>query len=405
MRQLQTPLNPRILHLVDLTDRAGTPALACSSAVARLPGVHTVWTIGHPPFPGSLLAPSRRLGAPLGSPLAAWAALRRALRRTRGMFDLVTCWSAGALAALHLARAPGTPPTVGVLVSGRPCEGSPFAVHAERAALANHVVLCFSESAASRWKRAGAVDVRVAPPHLEFDRACLPTREAARAALGIGDHEHVLLLLAEPPQLGDARRFAYLTGLLSVGGAPTVALVHDRSAQLRRGARFVRECGRLWRILPCRDPIAAALPACDAAVVDTRVHRAHPLLYPPAGSESDPTADAMTVAIATSLGVPVVVPRLALAEELRAAEIPIVRATDASCLSLAAALFPFMDARPAPPQPVEPAAGVGALSVLGDLWLETLNSPRPGFPLLPSSVPVSAWRDRSPSAAPSVHPA
>jgi hypothetical protein len=401
----QTPLNPRILHLVDLTDRAGTAALACSCAVARLPGVHSVWTIGHAPLPGAWLAPSRRLGAPLGSPLAAWAALRRALRGTLGTFDLVTCWSVGALGALHLACPRGTPPTIGVLASDRPGEGSLVAARTERAALARHAVLCFSESAACRWRRAGATDVRVAPPRLGLDHALVPTRDDARAALGIAPREHVLALLADPPEAGDARRFAYLAGLLSVGGAPTVALVHERSAQLRRGARFVRECGRLWRILPFAGPLATALPACDAAVVDSRVHRTHPLLYPPAGSVPEPTADALAVSLAVNLGVPVVVPRLSLADELQAAGIPVIRAADASCLSLAAAIFPFMDARPAASQIVESSPAAGALTVLADLWSESLNAPSPGFPLLSSSVPASSRRERSPEHPPSAQPA
>src|SRR5688572_21838507 len=93
----------RILHIVDLTDHASAPALACASAVSRAPGAHAVWTIGHPALPSAWLAPSRRFAAPTGSPLLAWRALRRALDQERDSFDLVTCWSIGALTAFHAA--------------------------------------------------------------------------------------------------------------------------------------------------------------------------------------------------------------------------------------------------------------------------------------------------------------
>ncbi len=374
----------RILHIVDLSDHASAPGLACASAVSRLRGSHTVWTIGHPALPAGWLTPSRRLAAPTGSPLLAWRALRRALDQHRNTFDLVTCWSIGALSAFHAASPRSPLPLVGVL----PCRPhrTPRSLSARlwRTVLDRATLLCFSQTAAERWRLDGAGDIRIAPPFLHTSLDMLPSRETARASLRIEPHERVLCLLADPPLLADARRFAYLTGLLSVGGAPTVALVSAHSAQVRRGARFVRECGRLWRIVPCREPLAAALPACDAALVDIRVLPTHPLAVPDAGADVETTADALAISVAAQLGVPVVLPRHPLATELLRAGVPINTAADSTCLALAAALFPFMDQQEAGRGGAEFKPGAPGLEVLHEIWLEKLNAVRPGFPLSPA---------------------
>lgn len=370
-----------ILHLVDLSDHSSTAPLACAAAVRRLPARHTLWTIGHAPSPLSSLtsAPqvSRSLGAPLRKPLLAWRSLQRELARHAADVDLITCWSPATLAAAALAKPRA--PVIGVFTS--PCRLPLNAIEARfhRAALDRFPILCFSDAAAADWRRAGAPDVRIASPRLAFHLDGIPSRDDARAALNIAPDERVIALFADPPAFGDARRFAYLAGLLSVGGAPTVALVHARNTQVRRAARFIQGCGRLWRLLVVDSPLVHALPACDAAIIDTRVVPNHPLLYPAPGHSPEPVADTLAASLAAQLRVPLIVPPLAIADDLRAADIPFVRASDTSCLSFASSVFHLYESSTDTPSPARTSPD--ALDTLFEIWQERLNTPRPGFPL------------------------
>lgn len=372
----------RLLHVLDSTDQASLPALACAGAISTLDARHTLWTIGHEGAPYTP-TPTRRVSAPLRRAALAWASLRRPLRDAARSHDALVCWSPGALTAVHLACGPGRMPLVGVFTGPAPLSratGTPGA-WALRGALDRASVLCFSAHAALGWGSLGAIDVRIAPPRVPFPGGVFPARADARARLEISDDEHVVGLLADPPSRGDARRFAYLAGLLGVGGVRTVAVVHASNAQVRRALRFHRECQRAWRMIVVSTPLAGVLPACDAALLDTVVLPTHPLRAIPGIDPAPLSADALAADLARAAGVPLVVPRVPLARELTdAGHSPIIAAGD-TALALASAAFAIHDQRP----PMPPASeGPSAIDTLRGLIAERLNQPLPGFPLCPS---------------------
>jgi hypothetical protein len=374
----------RVLHVVDHSDHTSLAPLACDTLVRRAPGRHTLWAVGHAPSPRVIAAPERRFAARLGRPALSFLSLRAPLRQAAGRHDLIVCWSPATLAAACAALPRNRIPLVGVFTSPPSATTNPVGARLLRTALDRATTVCFSEAADTFWRNAGASDARRVPPVARFDTADLPAREEVRARLGIKPHERTLALFADPPHLGDARRFAYLSGLLGIGGVPTVGLVHARSAQLRRGARFLRECGRAWRFIAADVPLADVLPAADAALCDTQVIPTHPLRTPGAECHPPLTADALAPSLAAAAGVPLIFPRVALADELRAAGLSITIAADVSALSLASAAFAVLD-NPAAHRPAPlPADAPDAIDAIVELLRERLNAPLPGFPLSPS---------------------
>jgi hypothetical protein len=380
----------RILHALDLDDRASLPALACAQAIARIPARHTLWTLGNAAAPEFLPTPARRVSPRLGRAWLSAPALRGPLRSALRSHDVLVAWSPDALAALHAAIAPRSAPLVGVFTSPPPLAGRHQSASSwiRRAALARAVVLCFSPTAAAGWAAAGAGDVRTAPAHVSGRLASPASRASVRAELEIADDEHVMALLADPPSLGDARRFAYLAGLLGVGGVRTVGVIHSASAQVRRALRYHRECQRAWRMIVIDGPLASVLPGCDAAMIDTVVLPTHPLRPLATTGPAPLTADALAAPLALAAGVPLVVPRSTLADDLLGAgHAPVVAAGD-TALALASAGFALYDRRPVP-TPGPTPTGPDAIGTLHELLKERLNAPLPGFPLRPAN-PVPA---------------
>lgn len=93
-------------------------------------------------------------------------------------------------------------------------------------------------------------------------------RAAARAALGIAEHETALLLAADRPGVGDARRFAGLVGVLHLAEYAAVGIASARSDTYRRAARFLRGFNHAWDVVPLHTPPHVTLAAADIVIYD-----------------------------------------------------------------------------------------------------------------------------------------
>jgi hypothetical protein len=93
-------------------------------------------------------------------------------------------------------------------------------------------------------------------------------RAAARAALGVADHETAILLASDRPEVGDARRLAGLVGILHLAEHATVGLASSRSDNFRRAARFLRGFNRDWDVIALSTPPHLSLAAADIVLYD-----------------------------------------------------------------------------------------------------------------------------------------
>lgn len=391
-----------ILHVVDLSRNHAAGAIACAAAMRRLPGDHTLITLGTPPDADALfpIAP-RRLVAPLATPELAWRSLGRAIAPTpndrRRPIGVITCWSPGALVALHLASPRPRVPIVAAFTEAPASYAHPIAQALLRRALARAALLAFSESTAAAWRAAGVADVRTAPPAAARPSE-LPTRDDARRALGLDPSERLVALLADPPSLGDARRFVNLLGILAVAGCRCTGLVPAGSDQLRRAARFIRSTGRSWSLIPTRAPLPLALAACDIALCDARLPPIHTASSSPNPATTRLVAGPVMISLAAALGVTVIAPRSPVSLELADAGCPITFSGGVSAQAVASAMLAALTRPPAAAKPW--VAGDAGLDVLGSLWDELRNTPAPGFPLDPAA-PIPSPLSPSPlSAAP-----
>lgn len=96
----------------------------------------------------------------------------------------------------------------------------------------------------------------------------LDQRASARAALRITDHETAVLLAADRPGAGDARRHAGLVGILHLANIPTVGIASSRCDNARRAARFLRGFHRAWDCISVPTPPHVSLAAADIVLYD-----------------------------------------------------------------------------------------------------------------------------------------
>lgn len=94
------------------------------------------------------------------------------------------------------------------------------------------------------------------------------SRQTIRATLGAGPAETVVALLADPPAEGDARRFAFVLGVVEVGVGPVVAVMSAGSSQLVRGRSLHRLAVRRSALQVVRGSVVPWLPGADVALVE-----------------------------------------------------------------------------------------------------------------------------------------
>jgi hypothetical protein len=88
-----------------------------------------------------------------------------------------------------------------------------------------------------------------------------------RSDLGLDESHVVVALCADPPCVGDARRFVFLVALLEALGRPVVGLISEGSWNLPRAARWVNQASPRWRFRVVDAPLLACWKAIDLGVV------------------------------------------------------------------------------------------------------------------------------------------
>ncbi len=90
-------------------------------------------------------------------------------------------------------------------------------------------------------------------------------RERVRDELGVPEGAALVALLGEPADTIDAWRFVFSLGLAEVCEHNVAAIIGASRLGVRRAAGFHRRSERGFPLRVCPGPIAAWLPACDAA--------------------------------------------------------------------------------------------------------------------------------------------
>ncbi|MBX3357668.1 MAG: glycosyltransferase [Phycisphaeraceae bacterium] len=265
----------RILHLVE--PLAGDePLLACREVI-RTPGHrHSIWLVGSSRCERRArdagLTTTDRLPRPAGLAELAAPAMRALLaQRTQqwnGQPDIIQCWSVSSLALARLAMGNRVPRVAAVF--SLPAANLSFIASARlRYAISGSAgaptLLVPSVDTRDAWMRAGASDVRIAAlPTLTPHRRD-PVDSTRRHLLACDDPAagKVVLLIADPPEAGDARAFGFLSGLLHVAGFRVCCVVPTRTGRSRRAAVFTAAFDRRWGLVNWPGPIDTLLAAAD----------------------------------------------------------------------------------------------------------------------------------------------
>lgn len=390
----------RVLHLLDLRHGDVEQIVACCAALQIAEAEHHVVAIGS----ARGIAPALALGlavdhviTPTGG--AAELSARRlrrliAARASRGApigsADVLQCWSVETLGLARLAFS-GGPRRVGALL-GHPDHAPASLLNdvRHRHSLFGARLWCFDRSTRAAWAGAASFlrdnrfaeqEIRLLPPP---SPACIePTdRAELRARLGIREDQFAVGLIASPPRRADARRFAFILGLLYTTGTNVSGLVPRGVANLARASRFVRLHGRGWGFQPCDLPLPAMLSACDLAVWDA----------PPDQPSDSGTSGSVGLAIAMSLGVPTVATRHGVSEALLRNVAPDLLARDATQNALADRLLAIIadpTRRSTISADLRRAAAENTSDFRADLfalWKEVVNQPEAvdGLPTPPA---------------------
>jgi len=232
-------LSPEI-HVVDSRDGEG-PLLAYGAALAAR-------------MRGGLAAP-RCVDVRLRGRFLAAKDLYLAARAGATAF---TCWSPGAVRAALLGVPAGR--TLRAHLDHAP-DFSPR----ELARLRARATIVAPAPVARHFEALG-VSAIAAP--FNVPRAPTPgaaAKAALRERLGLPQAACVLLLLADPPSSGEARRFIHECGTLIVGGFPVTGLM-PRAFGMARAARLYESLLRFIPIVVFEGPLTAAAPAADLVV-------------------------------------------------------------------------------------------------------------------------------------------
>jgi len=162
---------------------------------------------------------------------------------------------------LWLARKPGGPGARRIIAS---------TVRAALRRLArthgpNACTLCWSPGLRFLQSRSAALFAEPDTDALAAAAARLPSRHAAREALGLADEPTIAPLSASPARV-DARAVAFVSGVLDLLGHHHTLLLPDTSRRLEEGLRFIRRTELHTRVLLVRPPLLRALPAADVLI-------------------------------------------------------------------------------------------------------------------------------------------
>lgn len=282
----------RVLHLIDaVSSQASSTTLAMlADAQGRLGHVHErVALLG-----GVQLAQQAqlagvidpiRVGVPLGRAVLGWSALRRELRqRGERSFDLVHCWSVGALTlATMMFRSTPRLLTMTTLPTSQQVRWLRVLTREAERAGGRCVILPISNTIRRELLSGGISEeaVHVLRPGIDMSRIASRSRASLRQQWGIAskddgrENEKIVsvALLSDPPTAADAvagtiiSRFAMETLLLE--GIDVRLIMHPDQRRRLQAKQMLRAIGGL-RMLIDEPRIAqpwSVLPGCDVALV------------------------------------------------------------------------------------------------------------------------------------------
>ncbi len=398
----------RILHLLDPHDGCES-AIACRAAMSIAGAEHALWLVTDSAGERSAaelgLRTTDRVGTVLGRAESAGRGLRRLLEHRTDEVglatpDLVQCWSVRMLGAARAAFGKRIIPRCGLLARPplpdvlRRSDASRLSKTPEERALDDTTLLTLDLHTRDAWAPTassgrGALrmrdNIRLSPaPPLPppVDHA---KRTEARRALGLGDRDIAVVLLADPPIAGDAMRFAFQVGLQHVGGVRITGVVPRGAVNARRGARFVAGHGRRWGLVETSHPLEHILPAADVALWDVR-------------ENGELTSGPTMLGVCIGAGVPVAAAAHPVSTGALA-HVPECIARDGSIRAVAGKLFELASDAPARANIAHRMAAHATelrhadafRRTLLDLWRERANVPviRPGLPVPGSLTDVA----------------
>ncbi len=276
---------PVVVHILIPSACGDEGLVCCAAALARMDGcAHMVIIVGNSDAEQRAWA----MGIESVDRVPMCASMHLTVRRVRSVLDarlagrpaestLLQAWSASGL--MLAARVRQDIPRVGVICRSPDLAGADIRHALDGATLCAMDCRVRSElgvaSAGDRSLVAAMARVRlIEPPVAGTAEGDAPwrvhlDRERVRARLGLGPADVVVGLLADPPEMGDARRVCFAIGLDHVLGANAVALVRRGSRQTRRAARFNRLNARRWDMLIADISLTQLIAASDVCVIDT----------------------------------------------------------------------------------------------------------------------------------------
>lgn len=93
-------------------------------------------------------------------------------------------------------------------------------------------------------------------------------RDSIRAALGLPNTEHVLILASDSPDALSAHDFIRTCALVALVGRDVTAIVPRQAPEMERAKATLRNTGIPMKLLTCEAPIWTMLPCADAVVLD-----------------------------------------------------------------------------------------------------------------------------------------
>lgn len=268
----------RVLHLIDAASPQARPTTLAlmASSLGRLGDVdQAVVLLGGRPLADAATAAGVRgaqvIGVPFGRAVLGWPTVRRYVRDA-SPFDLIHCWSVGALSLATLAFR-GLPK---VLTLTTPVSERTTAwlrtLSREGAAAGGLVVLPISATLRRALLSAGVPEaaVHVLKPGIDLGRVGHSQRAAIRRGWGIeSDLQCVAAIACDPVERGDALVAAMgvlvANEITSVGGRPLRLLLHPQQLNRVRVRQMVRPLDQERALID--EPRVAepwsVLPGCD----------------------------------------------------------------------------------------------------------------------------------------------
>lgn len=282
----------RILHLFDgpKSQRSNTTLALLGQSVGRLGSIEQrVLLVGGSDLPAAAqsagLHEFDRLGAPFAQALLAWRGLQQWLKH-HGPFDLIHCWSIGALTAASLLTR-NTPKLCTLTRLPSPRQGHWLRLLAGEN-MGRVVILTISSTIRRSLLSRGITEnaVHVLRPGLDLSRVDFAGRAAWRSHWGVNtEQQKVVALLSDPPWSADT--FEAIKAVMLAGGVLAPAdnaresnkptpenprlslLIHPDQFNRARVETLARGLTRLASVIvePALARPWSMLPGCDLALV------------------------------------------------------------------------------------------------------------------------------------------